>query len=90
MRVPGTLELMQAIVRQHGFQGLFVGVSAGRAGVVGGDSWAQGGGYTAGLVPRIIKVAPACAIMIGTYELIKQHFHARNREAGLNAAYDNS
>ncbi|XP_076455856.1 mitochondrial glutathione transporter SLC25A40-like [Babylonia areolata] len=33
----------------------------------------------AGLVPRIIKVAPACAIMISTYEYCKTFFYNHNR-----------
>lgn len=32
----------------------------------------------AGLVPRITKVAPACAIMISSYEYFKTHFFNRN------------
>lgn len=32
----------------------------------------------AGLVPRIVKVAPACAIMISTYEYFKTFFYKRN------------
>ncbi|KAL8605806.1 hypothetical protein ACOMHN_066526 [Nucella lapillus] len=32
----------------------------------------------AGLVPRIVKVAPACAIMISTYEYFKTFFYNRN------------
>lgn len=38
--------------------------------------WVEEGfaGLTAGLVPRICKVAPACAIMIGSYEYGKAFF----------------
>lgn len=32
-----------------------------------------------GLVPRIIKVAPACAIMISSYEYFKAYFREQNR-----------
>lgn len=31
-----------------------------------------------GLAPRIIKVAPACAIMISSYEFFKTLFYNRN------------
>ncbi len=31
-----------------------------------------------GLTPRIVKVAPACAIMISTYEAFKQFFRRQN------------
>jgi len=36
-------------------------------------------GLFAGLVPRLIKIAPACAIMIGSYEYGKMFFIHRNR-----------
>lgn len=36
-------------------------------------------GLFSGLVPRIIKVAPACAIMISTYEFGKSFFRELNR-----------
>jgi solute carrier family 25 protein 39/40 len=35
-------------------------------------------GLFAGIVPRIIKVAPACAIMISTYEFGKAFFKQYN------------
>ncbi|XP_064643524.1 probable mitochondrial glutathione transporter SLC25A40 isoform X2 [Lineus longissimus] len=35
-------------------------------------------GLFSGLVPRLIKVTPACAIMISTYEYGKSFFRARN------------
>lgn len=35
-------------------------------------------GFWTGLTPRILKVAPACAIMISSYEFFKQFFARRN------------
>jgi solute carrier family 25 protein 39/40 len=35
-------------------------------------------GFYSGLVPRILKVAPACAIMISSYEYCKRFFHQYN------------
>lgn len=35
-------------------------------------------GFFAGLTPRLFKVAPACAIMISSYEYGKQWFHDHN------------
>ncbi|XP_006636200.1 mitochondrial glutathione transporter SLC25A40 [Lepisosteus oculatus] len=42
-------------------------------------------GLFAGFLPRLIKVAPACAIMISTYEFGKAFFHRRNRERQMVA-----
>lgn len=33
-----------------------------------------------GFLPRLIKVAPACAIMISTYEFGKAFFHKHNQD----------
>ncbi|XP_030248928.1 mitochondrial glutathione transporter SLC25A40 [Sparus aurata] len=38
------------------------------------------GGLFAGFLPRLIKVAPACAIMISTYEFGKAFFRKNNQE----------
>lgn len=37
-------------------------------------------GLFTGLVPRIVKVAPACAIMISTYEYGKHFFTEYNKK----------
>lgn len=50
------LQVMQKVVEQHGYKGLF-----------------------AGFVPRCVKVAPACAIMITSYEMCKEYFVNYNR-----------
>ncbi|XP_046722356.1 solute carrier family 25 member 39 isoform X2 [Silurus meridionalis] len=44
--------------------------------------WTDSGyrGLFAGFLPRVIKVAPACAIMISTYEFGKMFFRKRNEE----------
>uniref|UniRef100_UPI0037E953DB mitochondrial glutathione transporter SLC25A40 n=1 Tax=Semicossyphus pulcher TaxID=241346 RepID=UPI0037E953DB len=41
------------------------------------------GGLFAGFLPRLIKVAPACAIMISTYEFGKAFFRKHNQERML-------
>ncbi|XP_040020449.2 mitochondrial glutathione transporter SLC25A40 isoform X2 [Gasterosteus aculeatus] len=38
------------------------------------------GAMFAGFLPRLIKVAPACAIMISTYEFGKAFFHKHNQD----------
>ena len=40
-------------------------------------------GLFAGFLPRIIKAAPSCAIMISTYEFGKSFFQRLNREQPL-------
>ena len=33
-----------------------------------------------GLIPRLIKIAPACAVMISTYEFGKSFFQKQNAQ----------
>lgn len=40
-------------------------------------------GLFTGLIPRLVKVAPACAIMIATFEHGKRFFHTYNRTLAL-------
>ena len=40
-------------------------------------------GLFAGIIPRLLKVAPACAIMISSYEFCKEFFRQHNREREL-------
>lgn len=43
-------------------------------------------GVFAGLLPRLIKLAPACAILIGTFEYGRIYFYQRNVTAYQRAA----
>ena len=40
-------------------------------------------GLFVGLAPRIMKIAPACAIMISSYEYCKRFFRRWNAEHGV-------
>ncbi|XP_063306837.1 probable mitochondrial glutathione transporter SLC25A40 [Pelobates fuscus] len=59
-RSTSTWKVMNTILAENGFSGLF-----------------------AGLIPRLIKVAPACAVMISTYEFGKTFFRKLNKEKQL-------
>lgn len=39
-----------------------------------------------GFMPRVIKVAPACAVMISSYEFGKAFFHKLNIDRGRLAS----
>ncbi|XP_004077931.1 solute carrier family 25 member 40 [Oryzias latipes] len=47
-------------------------------------------GLFVGLIPRLIKVAPACAIMISTYEFGKAFFRKHNQERPLRPLYSSN
>ena len=47
-------------------------------------------GLYAGLAPRTAKIAPACAIMIGSYEAGKRYFNEYNLSSSEDAYYPNS
>ena len=72
------LELGESLMTRGGRQ---VGVPTNRD--VAREIWSAYGarGFWTGLTPRIIKVAPACAIMISSYEFFKQFFAKRNLAA---------
>jgi len=67
------LELGESLARGSGG-----GVPSNRD--VAREIWSAHGarGFWTGLTPRIMKVAPACAIMISSYEFFKQFFAKRN------------
>lgn len=77
---------MQRIRAESGTRGLFAGeaVPRPRAGAPGAlVSPRAHGAVPAGFLPRVIKVAPACAIMISTYEFGKSFFQKLNQEQQL-------
>jgi len=41
-------------------------------------------GFFNGLTPRLIKVPPACAIMMSSYEYCKNYFHTLNKNSEIN------
>ncbi|XP_069770388.1 mitochondrial glutathione transporter SLC25A40-like [Narcine bancroftii] len=63
-QLSSTWKIMERIVSQSGFEGLFVG-----------------------LLPRLMKVAPACAIMVSSYEYGKSFFRKINQERERKKSY---
>lgn len=47
-------------------------------------------GLFAGFLPRLIKVAPACAVMISTYEIGKSFFRKRNADRELQKSSEHN
>ena len=47
----------------------------------GGSDGAVDRGVGTGLTPRVLRTAPACAIMIGSYEVGKVYFTETNNRA---------
>ncbi|NXS75468.1 S2539 protein, partial [Pandion haliaetus] len=79
--------LMRRIHAESGTRGLFAGKAVSPA-----PGWGlllpwchrgANGVVLAGFLPRVIKVAPACAIMISTYEFGKTFFQKLNQERRL-------
>ncbi|NXC77862.1 S2539 protein, partial [Anhinga anhinga] len=79
--------LMRRIRAESGTRGLFAGKAVPPAlgwGLL--VPWCHRGAngvVLAGFLPRVIKVAPACAIMISTYEFGKTFFQKLNQERRL-------
>ncbi|NXT37924.1 S2539 protein, partial [Pelecanoides urinatrix] len=79
--------LMRRIQAESGTRGLFAGKAVPPApgwGLL--VLWCHRGAdgiVLAGFLPRVIKVAPACAIMISTYEFGKTFFQKLNQERRL-------
>ena len=58
----------------------FTGRSRGNIAVASELIYEQGvRGLFAGLIPRLLKVAPSCAIIISSYEFCKGFFRRRNQ-----------
>ena len=79
---------MQRIRAESGTRGLFAGKDVSPQPWDGGllvpwCHWGADGVVLAGFLPRVIKVAPACAIMISTYEFGKTIFQKLNQERRL-------
>ena len=51
------------------------------------DIWREEGwrGLTRGLTARVLKVSPACAVMISSYELGKYYFKKAGKGGGINS-----
>ncbi|NXL54742.1 S2539 protein, partial [Podilymbus podiceps] len=79
--------LMRRIRAESGTRGLFAGkavpLTPSRGSRVPRCHRRAKGAVLAGFLPRVIKVAPACAIMISTYEFGKTFFQKLNQERRL-------
>ncbi|NXL79613.1 S2539 protein, partial [Leptocoma aspasia] len=79
--------LMQRIRAESGTRGLFAGEDVPWPCALGFQvPWCHPRAHSAvlaGFLPRVIKVAPACAIMISTYEFGKSFFQKLNQEQQL-------
>ena len=70
------IELGDKIVRGNGFNGKGRLKSIAIATEIITNEGVKG--LFAGLIPRLVKVAPACAIMISSYEYCKRYFALKN------------
>lgn len=70
---------MKQIRAELGYRGLFAGPAGARPPLpLAGLCRLTVVTSSPGFMPRVIKVAPACAIMISTYEFGKSFFRRRN------------
>ena len=72
------MDLGEKIVRGNGLNNKLTMKSIGIAKEIISSEGVKG--LFAGLIPRLIKVAPACAIMISSYEFCKRYFALKNRQ----------
>lgn len=89
LRVGSTWLLLRRIRAESGTKGLFAGqcVGVGVGGRAGPATLTPDPGLlsSAGFLPRIIKAAPSCAIMISTYEFGKSFFQRLNQDRLLGS-----
>jgi len=75
--------IKQIDLGEKDFLNLKTGISRTNSSIVRDILREQGAkGLFSGLIPRILKVAPACAIMISSYEFFKKFFKSKNEEIG--------